>query len=109
MDAARTVHTLEVVPDKTAIRRTFKKNAKAICAQLDHLDTDELLRIQCELDSNAASVTVGEFTLNRAMVTIVSTSKTVHVEDIIPNVVHVSFGIDRIMKAVFETSRQENK
>lgn len=36
------------------------------------------------------------------MVTVKTTEKTLHVEEIIPNVIEPSFGIGRIMYAVFE-------
>lgn len=104
LDAPRTVHHFEVVPDKAAIRRTFKKNTKPICDQLASLTADQVLRMRHALDAGSASVTVGEFTLDRAMVTVVSAPKTVHVAEIVPNVVHVSFGIDRLMQAVNEAN-----
>lgn len=100
LDSAQTVQVLEVLPDKSAIRRAFKKNAKIVFEQLANLGPDKLQQLQQELETNAEFLTVGEFTLNRQMISITSAPKTVHVEEIVPNVVHVSFGIDRLMGAV---------
>lgn len=43
-----------------------------------------------------------EFTIDQSMVDIRSEEKLVHVEDIIPSIVEPSFGIGRIMYALFE-------
>ena len=41
-------------------------------------------------------------TLNKDMVDIKTTSKTVHVEEIVPSVIEPSFGIGRIMYSLLE-------
>lgn len=50
------------------------------------------------------SLTVGDkiVKLNKDMVTVKTTSKTIHVEEIIPSVIEPSFGIGRIMYSLLE-------
>lgn len=50
-----------------------------------------------------------EFVVKKDMVSVKRGSKTVHVEEIIPSVIEPSFGIGRIMYAVFEHSFRERE
>jgi glycyl-tRNA synthetase len=58
----------------------------------------------CVLFFSVYVISIGgsEFQLTPEMVSIKRHQKTIHVEEIIPNVVEPSFGIGRIMYALFE-------
>lgn len=102
----KTVEVTEAVPNKQVLGKAFKKDAKAISDLLAKLGINEIKEMEKELTSNDSyklhlnsDVAI---TLNREMVTVKKSSKTVHVEEIIPSVIEPSFGIGRIMYALLE-------
>merc|ERR1719189_1405960 len=107
---AKTVEITEMQPNKQVIGKAFKKEAKSVTDQLANLSLEDITRYESELESN------GEFQLNDAvkitndMVQVKRQTKQVHVEKITPSVIEPSFGIGRIMYALFEhnfTVREE--
>lgn len=102
----KTVDVTEVVPNKQLLGKAFKKDAKAITDLLAKLSLNEMEEIEQELTANDSyklhlntDVTV---TLNSEMLKVRKSTKTVHVEEIIPSVIEPSFGIGRIMYALLE-------
>lgn len=105
----RTVDIVEFVPKKLVVGKTFKKEAKLVTDALAALDKDEVEKMEKMLDeTGTVSVKVGDkdCSITREMVTVKRYQKTVHVEEIIPSVVEPSFGVGRIMYAVFEHNFQ---
>merc|ERR1712241_370101 len=94
----------EIVPNKGPLGKAFKKEAKAVTDRLAALDLDEITKMESELESGMASLSLGDSTvsLSKDMVAVKRYQKTVHVEEIIPSVIEPSFGIGRIMYALFE-------
>jgi len=94
----------EVVPNKGPLGKTFKKEAKAVTDKLAQLSLEEIEKVEEELKAGSAQVKVGDndVTLTPDMVNVKRFQKTVHVEEIIPSVIEPSFGIGRIMYAIFE-------
>uniref|UniRef100_T1J3J4 Glycine--tRNA ligase n=1 Tax=Strigamia maritima TaxID=126957 RepID=T1J3J4_STRMM len=99
------IDVVEMQPNKGLIGKVFKSEAKVILSLLSDLDTDASLEVQKELEIS------GEFTfslndkswkLTKEMLTIKKYQKTVHVEEVVPNVIEPSFGIGRILYSVFE-------
>lgn len=104
----KTVDVTEAVPNKQLLGKAFKKDAKTISDLLAKLEINDIEEMDKELAANDSyklhlnsDVTV---TLNREMVAVKKTTKTVHVEEIIPSVIEPSFGIGRIMYALLEQS-----
>jgi len=97
----KTVEVTEAVPNKQIIGKAFKKDAKEITELLAKMSLDGLKKMDEELTANN-SYNLSNFTLNREMVSIKTSSKTVHVEEIIPSVIEPSFGIGRIMYSLLE-------
>ncbi|XP_044736795.1 glycine--tRNA ligase isoform X2 [Chrysoperla carnea] len=102
----KVVKFVEPVIDKRTLGSEFKQKAKVITETLVSLDKNQLEDLDKELNSNGEyTLKVGndEYKLKRNHVpSIKSYEKTVHVEEIIPSVIEPSFGIGRIMYAVFE-------
>lgn len=102
----KTVDVTEAVPNKQALGKAFKKDAKAITDLLAKLSVEEIEQMDTELTASDSfklhlnsDVTV---TLNREMLSVRKSTKTVHVEEIIPSVIEPSFGIGRIMYSLLE-------
>lgn len=96
---------VEPVLNKGIIGKEFKKDAKIICDKLAALDLNDINTLEENLSSNGVyslKVEDKEFVLSKEMVSVKRSTKTVHVEEIIPSVIEPSFGIGRIMYALFE-------
>merc|ERR1712200_362643 len=104
LPAPVTKDVTEIVPNKGPLGKAFKKEAKAVTDRLTALDLDEITKMEAELESGMASLSLGDSTvsLSKDMVAVKRFNKTVHVEEIIPSVIEPSFGIGRIMYSIFE-------
>lgn len=101
----KVVDVTEPQINKGVIGKVFKKDAKAVLDHVAALDEDGLAEVEKSLADNGVyviSIGGSEFQLTPEMVSIKRHQKTIHVEEIIPNVVEPSFGIGRIMYALFE-------
>ncbi|XP_037806256.1 glycine--tRNA ligase isoform X1 [Lucilia sericata] len=106
LPAPKTVEVSEIVPNKQTLGKTFKKDAKAITDALAKLSLEDIKTVEQQLnDSKEYTLNVAEgstFKLTPDTISVKHSSKTVHVEEIIPSVVEPSFGIGRIMYALLE-------
>lgn len=106
LDAPKTVEVTEALPNKAIIGKEFKKDAKRICEKLANLDVDQQQALQNSLNANGSYElevdTDLKVTLNKTMVEVKTTTKTMHVEEITPSVIEPSFGIGRIMYSLLE-------
>lgn len=101
LPAPKTVEVTEAVPNKQVLGKVFKKDAKTITDLLAQLSLDDIEKMDRELAASDA-YKIGDFTLNKEMVSMRKSSKTVHVEEITPSVIEPSFGIGRIMYSLLE-------
>ncbi|XP_049796890.1 glycine--tRNA ligase [Schistocerca nitens] len=103
-----TVDVAEPVPNKGAIGKAFKKEAKVVNDLLAAMDSESVNRLGEELESKGEYVLRGEgdveFRLTADMLSVRRGQKTLHVEEVTPSVVEPSFGVGRIMYALFEHS-----
>lgn len=99
----KTVEITEAVPNKAALGKTYRKDTKNICDQLAALSLDDLAALRTTLEAKE-SYKLGEFELTGDLVSVKTVKKTVHVDEIIPNVIEPSFGIGRVMYALLEHS-----
>ena len=95
------VRKLEI--DRATIGKTFKKDAKAICAVLDSLveEADQKAMVESHrvvLSDNR------EIELPEGSVRLVEILDVRHVEEYIPSVIEPSFGIGRVMYSLLEHS-----
>ncbi|KAK6621183.1 hypothetical protein RUM43_011489 [Polyplax serrata] len=103
------VDIVEVLPNKVALGKTFKKDAKTITTALSSLSLEQVTDVKIQLEKKGAydlNADGQTFSLSKDIIEVKEQRKTVHVEEIIPNVVEPSFGIGRIMYALFEQSFQ---
>ncbi|KAK5646462.1 hypothetical protein RI129_004926 [Pyrocoelia pectoralis] len=101
----RIVDVVEAIPNKAVIGKKFKKEAKAIYDKLAELDANEISDLEKALEASGSfelNANSESYMLTRDMIIIKRYQKTVHVEEIIPSVIEPSFGIGRIMYAIFE-------
>ena len=102
LDEPRMEEVVEMQPNKGAMGKAFKKEAKTIMDQLANLSLEDITNYESELNANGQFNFKENVTITKDMVNIKKESKTVHVEKIIPSVVEPSFGIGRIMYSIFE-------
>jgi glycyl-tRNA synthetase len=100
----QTKDVTELAPNKGPIFKAFKKEGKAVTDMLAQLSIDDIDQMENDLENGEATLDVGDkkVKLTKEMVTVKRFQKTVHVEEIIPSVIEPSFGIGRIMYAIFE-------
>jgi len=101
----RTIDVVEMVPNKGPLGKAFKKDAKAVTDALAGLDASTVGGHEAALTSEGKfSLKVGDssFDITKDMVSVKRYQKTVHVEELIPSVIEPSFGVGRVMYAVFE-------
>lgn len=87
--------------DRAGLGKTFKADAKAICAVLDALSGEEEQRAVIE----SLQVTLADgrvIQLPPGSVSLVESVEVKHVEEYIPSVIEPSFGIGRIMYSLLE-------
>ena len=90
-----------------AIGKEFKKDAKVVTAYLTELDEAGLKKLESDAKAaGKANITVDgrAFTIASELIVCESKTEVKHVEVFTPNVVEPSFGIDRILTAVYEHS-----
>ena len=90
-----------------AIGKEFKKDAKVVTAYLSGLDEAALRKLEADAKAGgSATVKVDgrDFSIASELIACESKTETQHVEVFTPNVVEPSFGIDRILTAVYEHS-----
>ena len=99
------VRIKECLPNKGVIGKLFKAEAKAITEAFSKLSVTQVdaLTAAVASDSNyPLNVNGKEISISKDMVILKDEMKTVHVEEVTPSVIEPSFGIGRIMYAVWE-------
>ncbi|XP_048030769.1 glycine--tRNA ligase [Megalobrama amblycephala] len=101
----KVVNVVQFEPNKGAIGKAYKKDAKlameylAICDECYITEQEKLLNENGEFTIETEGKT---FKLTKDMVNVKRFQKTLHVEEVVPNVIEPSFGIGRIMYSIFE-------
>ncbi|XP_066898496.1 glycine--tRNA ligase [Kogia breviceps] len=105
----KTVSVVQFEPNKGAIGKAYKKDAKlvmeylAICDECYITEMEKLLNEKGEFTIETEGKT---FQLTKDMVNVKRFQKTLHVEEVVPSVIEPSFGLGRIMYTVFEHTFQ---
>lgn len=105
LPAPKTIDVTECLPQKSALGKVFKQEAKLITEYLTNVATNEINSLEQNLkEKGSAEITIGgkSFSLTSDMVQVKRYQKTLHVEEIVPSVIEPSFGIGRIMYSIFE-------
>lgn len=100
----REVDLLKITPNKKELGLAFKKDGKAIIEYLESLTECDALELKAKLESGAASITVdgSSFEIKPSMVEIKKEITKQSGRNFTPGVIEPSFGIGRIMYAMFE-------
>ncbi|KAM6977276.1 glycine--tRNA ligase [Aplochiton taeniatus] len=99
------VNVVQFEPNKGAIGKAYKKDAKlameylSICDECFITEQEKLLNETGEFTIETEGKS---FKLTKDMVNVKRFQKTLHVEEVVPNVIEPSFGIGRIMYSIFE-------
>ncbi|XP_063063524.1 glycine--tRNA ligase [Engraulis encrasicolus] len=105
----KVVNVVQFEPNKAAIGKAYKRDAKiameylSICDECFISDQEKLLEENGEFTIETEGKS---FKITKDMVTIKRFQKTLHVEEVVPNVIEPSFGIGRIMYTIFEHTFQ---
>jgi len=104
LPAPVTKSVTEIVPNKGPIGKAFKKEAKTITDMLAKLSLEDIEKMEQDLKTGEATLSMesSQVKLTPDMVSVKRFEKKVHVEEVIPSVVEPSFGIGRVMYAIFE-------
>uniref|UniRef100_A0A158Q6Q8 Glycine--tRNA ligase n=1 Tax=Elaeophora elaphi TaxID=1147741 RepID=A0A158Q6Q8_9BILA len=106
------VQVIEAVPNKAAIGKVYKTEAKQIFARLEQLTPEEVEALEKRIVSAGnARLQFGdkEVELQRDYITVKRYEKKVHTEEFYPSVIEPSFGIGRIMYSVLEHSFRQRE
>ncbi|NXP44149.1 GARS ligase, partial [Heliornis fulica] len=99
------VNIVQFEANKGAIGKAYKKDAKVVMEYLSMCDECYITEMEQLLNEKGEFTVETEgktFKLTKDMVTVKRFQKTLHVEEIVPNVIEPSFGIGRIMYTVLE-------
>jgi len=105
----KVVNVVQFEANKGAIGKAYKKDAKlvmehlAVCDECYIADQEQLLTENGEFTVETDGKS---FKLTKDMVSVKRFQKTLHVEEVVPNVIEPSFGIGRIMYSIFEHTFQ---
>lgn len=106
LEKSEMIDIVEIVPEKPAIGKAFKKEGKVVMDYLAQMDRDAIKEFEDKLNENGkANLTVEnkEFVIEKAMIREIKRyQKEIHVRDVEPHVIEPSFGVGRIMYAVLE-------
>ena len=97
--------TVKLISVQGALGKAFKKEAKDVTEMLSKLSLEQITKLETDLTGGEASLDLASgksVTISKDMVTVKKYQKTFHVEEFIPSVVEPSFGVGRIMYALFE-------
>ncbi|XP_069944946.1 glycine--tRNA ligase-like isoform X1 [Cherax quadricarinatus] len=98
------VESFIAVPDKGAIGKAFKKDAKAVQEALAALSNEDAEKMDKAL-TETGEYDLNGYKLTRAMIpSFKREQKKVHVEEVIPSVIEPSFGIGRVFYSLLEHS-----
>lgn len=107
-----TVEFVDMKPNKGMLGKTFKAKAQVIMKGLEQMQEPQKKEIMQKLEEQGqVQVTFEEesFTLEKGMINPVVSTKTVSQDNFYPSVIEPSFGIGRILYAVFEHAYKERE
>ncbi|XP_078008139.1 glycine--tRNA ligase isoform X2 [Phascolarctos cinereus] len=99
------VNVVQFESSKAAVGRAYKKDARLVLdylAACDEAYVTEMEKLLSEKGEFTIETEGKTFQVTKDMVSVQRFQKTLHVEEIVPNVIEPSFGLGRIMYTVFE-------
>lgn len=108
LPAPKTVEFVEVAPQKAVVGKVFKKEAKDVLDVLASYNGEQIAAMEADFTKGNSHKIIcasgKEAEITKEMVKVERGTKTVHVEEVVPGVIEPSFGIGRILYALFEHS-----
>ncbi|XP_077977998.1 glycine--tRNA ligase-like [Glandiceps talaboti] len=101
----KVIEVTEAQPQKGAIGKAFKKDAKIVMEFLSNFNECDVEELESALKSQGEKtykIDGKSFCITSEMVSVKRYEKKIHVEEITPSVIEPSFGIGRIMYSVLE-------
>ncbi|XP_034257594.1 glycine--tRNA ligase [Pantherophis guttatus] len=101
----RIANIVQFEANKGAIGKAYKKDAKLVLEYLAICDECYISEMETHLNEKGEFTIETEgktFRVTKDMVSVKRFQKTLHVEEIVPNVIEPSFGLGRIMYTIFE-------
>ncbi|XP_070622988.1 glycine--tRNA ligase [Erythrolamprus reginae] len=101
----RIANVVQFEANKGAIGKAYKKDAKLVLEYLAICDECYISEMETQLNKKGEFTIETEgktFQVTKDMVSVKRFQKTLHVEEIVPNVIEPSFGLGRIMYTIFE-------
>nr|QBB01682.1 Glycine--tRNA ligase [Cotesia chilonis] len=102
----KTIDVCEATPNRGLIGKTLRNKAKEVLEVIGSLEKEQLDQLEKTLEAEGEyKVTLADgssVAVTKEMVAVKRYQKVVHVEEITPSVIEPSFGIGRIMYAIFE-------
>ncbi|KAL0266979.1 UNVERIFIED_CONTAM: hypothetical protein PYX00_009372 [Menopon gallinae] len=101
----RNVQITELIPNRKLIGQKFKANSKLILEKFSDFDKQAILDLEKKLqetDAFTLEIENEKFEITKDMVEFKSYEKMMYSEEFTPSVIEPSFGIGRIMYALFE-------
>ncbi|GMR41611.1 hypothetical protein PMAYCL1PPCAC_11805 [Pristionchus mayeri] len=107
----RVVNFVQAAPNMAVIGKTYKKEAKKIQVALEQLSESEVEELGKQIQNGIYKLKLedSEVELKKEMINVKRGEKKVHVEEVTPSVIEPSYGIGRIMHAVFEHSFRQRE
>lgn len=95
---------VECEPQKAVIGKVLRGEGKVVIDKLAAATEEDISSWEKELESGLLKLTINDKTyeLTKDMIQIKRENRNVHVEEIVPNVIEPSFGIDRIIHTLLE-------
>lgn len=96
---------VEIAPKKGLIGKEFRAEAKVVNDALSKLTPDDVEAVEASFTANGSytiSANDKEYCIKPTMIDIKKYKKKIYVEEYAPSVVEPSFGIGRVMYAIFE-------
>jgi len=103
---------VEVIPNKTSLGKSFKKESSIVINALKNLEENEISEMETSLKENSLHQLKTEdkiYDITQNMFEVKRYKKLIHVEEIVPSVIEPSFGIGRIMYCLFEHNFQQRE
>ena len=103
---------VQCLPNKQAIGKLYKKEGQALVTYLGGLNEEQIDELERAIAADGKSVVSldgMQFDVTKEHFSVKKAEKTVHVEDVVPNVIEPSFGIGRIMYCLFEQTFKQRE
>lgn len=114
LKAPKMVEVIECVPQKSVLGKVLKGDAKLVMDELARASNSTLKEWEKDLENGMIKLNLADksYELTNEMISIKKEMKKVYVEEVVPNVIEPSFGIDRIMYSLLEHNfklREDNQ